>query len=193
MNDENFYINLSEIQKTVFDRYKGNTDGFCYKLNDSLRLGNSITFNNEIRILDEIISKNQSTKEIILHRATNECQVLPFIENNIYTNPEYLSTAIDLDSVQAHFTNPNNPVYIIFTCTTGTNMAPFEGNEQFSNTEGEMLLGRENFFSVTANRVTNDKNEIELIMGRDFAVDVKNLRIIEVTNVFNLNIEEPKL
>lgn len=193
MNDENFYINLSEIQKTVFDRYKGNTDGFCYKLNDSLRLGNSITFNNEIRILDEIISKNQSTKEIILHRATNECQVLPFIENNIYTNPEYLSTAIDLDSVQAHFTNPNNPVYIIFTCTTGTNMAPFEGNEQFSNTEGEMLLGRENLFSIVVNRVTRDKVEIESIMERDKAIGVTELRIIEATNVVSLINDETLL
>lgn len=193
MNNKNFYINLSIIQKNVFDKYKGNTDGFCYKLNDGLRLRNAVEFNNDIETLDGIISINQSTEEITLHRATNECQVLPFIENDIYINPDYLSTTIDLERAQYHFTNPNNPVYITFICTVGTNMAPFEGNELFSNTESEMLLGRENFFSVTSNRVTNDKNEIELIMGRDFAVDVKNLRIIEVTNVFNLNIEEPKL
>ena len=160
MNEENFYSNLSDIQKSVFDRYKGNTDRFCYKLNDGLRLRNAVEFHNEIEILDEIIIINQNTEEIILHRATNECQVLPFIENDIYTNPEYLSTAIDLESVQTHFTNPINPVYITFTCAAGTNMAPFEGNEQFGGTEGEILLGRENLFSIVINRVTRDKDEI---------------------------------
>jgi hypothetical protein len=183
MNDENFYTNLSEIQKTVFDRYKGNTDRFCYKLNDGLRLRNAVEFNNEIETLDGIINIHQSTEEIILHRATNECQVLPFIENNIYTNPEYLSTAVDLESVQTHFTNSTKPVYITFTCAVGTNMAPFEGNEQFGGTEDEILLERENIFTIVVNRVTRDKDEIESIMERDKADGVDQLRIIKVTNI----------
>jgi hypothetical protein len=193
MNDENFYSILSDIQKSVFDRYKGNTNGFCYNLNDGLRLRNAVEFNNEIEILDEIISIKQRTEEIILHRATNECQVLPFIENDIYTNPEYLSTAIDLESVQTHFTNPINSVYITFTCAAGTNMAPFEGNEQFGGTEGEILLGRENLFSIVVNRVTRDKVEIESIMERDKAIGVTELRIIEATNVVSLINDETLL
>ena len=158
-----------------------------------MRLRNAVEFNNEIDILDAIISINQSTEEIILHRATNECQVLPFIENDIYTNPEYLSTAIGLESVQTHFTNPINPVYITFTCAAGTNMAPFEGNEQFSGTEGEILLGRDNEFTIFSNRVTRNKDEIESIMGRDKAVGVTELRIIEVTNVVSLINDETLL
>ncbi|CAN1544560.1 ADP ribosyltransferase [Flavobacteriaceae bacterium] len=183
MNDENFYTNLSEIQKTVFDKYKGNTDGFCYKLNDGLRLRNAVEFINEIETLDGIINLHQSTEEIILHRATNECQILPFIENNIYTNPEYISTTIDLESVQTHFTNPFNPVYITFTCAIGTNMAPFEGNELFGGTEGEILLGRENVFTIISNRVTRNKVEIESVMERDKADGVDQLRMIKVTNI----------
>ena len=42
MNDKIFYSNLSDIEKSVFDKYKGNTEGFCYKLNDGLRLRNAV-------------------------------------------------------------------------------------------------------------------------------------------------------
>jgi hypothetical protein len=43
-------------------------------------------------------------------------------------------------------------------------MAPFEGNVQFSNTEGEILLGRENEFTIISNRVTRNKDKIESII-----------------------------
>jgi hypothetical protein len=62
-------------------------------------------------------------------------------------------------------------------------MAPFEGNEQFGGTEDEILLERENIFTIVVNRVTRDKDEIESIMERDKADGVDQLRIIKVTNI----------
>ena len=59
------FTNLSEIQKTVFDRYKGNTNQFCYSLNNSLRHRNALAFNNEIEILDGIININLNKKPIV--------------------------------------------------------------------------------------------------------------------------------
>jgi len=129
-------------------------------------------------LLDKIIKIYKSDKIMILHRATTEENVLPFITESFYKNPDYLSTSIDLVSIENHFTIDYQPVYMKFACAIGTEMAPLESNEQFGGMENEMLLGRNNVFFVFENRLSTDISEIENIMGRYYAQGVKSLRII---------------
>lgn len=180
--NEFFYNSLSEIERQIFDRYKGNQNSFCYDLNNALRANDFNNFQSDIDILDGIISKHQIDTVLVLHRATNEHLVLPFITDSCYNNPEYLSTATDLESIENHFTNPDKPVYLKLTCKVDTSIAPFEGNSQFDGMENEMLIGRNNKFYVNRTRLTSSRGEIESIMGRFYAQNVATLRIIEAQN-----------
>lgn len=172
-----FYLNLNTEEKKVFDLYKGNPGSFAHLLNDSLRFGKN-GYENEIKILDEIIKKYECQKEITLHRATVAPLVVLFIHAGFYTNPEYLSTAEDLESIKEHFSNPNNPVYMQFICPAGTNMAPMEANVLYGEHEKEFLLGRYNRFLVQQDYIITDRAEIEDIMDRDKAHGVSELRVI---------------
>lgn len=178
---EIIYDRLTEDQRAIFDLYKSNTNSFAYNLNDFLRQNdNNGQFQSEIEILDQIISLTRNPDRIILHRATNNHLVSPFINNNIYRNPEYLSTAIDLESVHRHFTNPVEPVYLEFFCNSNIQMANLESNAMFGGYENEILLGRNNNFRILSDSLTVDRNDIENIMGRFYAVDVTSLRIIKL-------------
>lgn len=188
MEEKNFYESLTISEKEIFNRYKENNQSFSHKLNNALRSDNYGEFENEIKILDGIINKNVSKEITTLYRATIESNVIPFINKNKYTNPEYLSTATDLESIEGHFTIPLNPVCIIFTCKLGTAMAPFETNEVHNGLENEMLLGRGQDFRIISNTVIEDKEKIESIMGRFYGQDVLNLRVIKVTNDINKKI-----
>jgi len=184
MGEENFYNKLSEEEKIVFNKYKSNENLFCYSLNDNLR---NNTPNEEqlvdIQILDQIILQHTSENDIVLHRATVEELVIPFLNDNIYHNLEYLSTGTDLDSIEGHFTNPNNPVYMQISCNAGTNMGLLQSNPDFENFENEMLLGRNMNFELIENRTTENRKEIESIMGKLYATGVRSLRIITVKTV----------
>ncbi|SFD61900.1 hypothetical protein [Flavobacterium phragmitis] len=184
MNEQNFYDELNEDEKIVFNKYKSNTDRFCYNLNDNLR---NKTPNREqiidIEILDGIINKYQNEERIILHRATVENLVLPFIEDNIYRNQEYLSTSTDLESIETHFTNNVRPTYIEFDCAAGTFMAPMQSNPMFGDLEEEALLGRNLQFEIIENRLTDNNDEITSIMGRFYGQNVESLRIIKAKTI----------
>ena len=176
----NIYYQFTDKEKIVYNRYKTNQSLFVYKLNDSLRSNRGIgTFQDDINILDNIIVRFPCENELILHRATNEELILPFIEDNIYRNPDYLSTASDIESIQYHFKNPVNPVYLKLICSNNTYALNMELNEQSSGLEMEILIGRNNRFIVIENRLAT-QFEMEEIMGRDNAIGVSSLRIITV-------------
>lgn len=184
MDKENFYTQLTQEEKVIFNKYKSNENSFCYNLNDNLR-SNTLTYEQltQTEILDNIILQYTHNDEIFLHRATIEELILPFLNDNLYTNPEFLSTATDLESIESHFTNVNNPVYIQFQCVPRTNMAPMQSNPQFGDLENEMLLGRNFDYELIENRITIDRIEIESIMGRFYGQNVNSLRIIIVKTV----------
>lgn len=175
------YDRLTEEQKQIFDLYKSNTNSFAYKLNNFLRENkNNGQFQSEIEILDQFISLTINQDNITLHRATNHHLIAPFIQNNIYRNPEYLSTATDLESIQTHFTNPTEPIYLNIFCNSNIQMANLESNPMFGGYENEILLGRNNNFRILSNELTVDRNEIENIMGRFYAMNVTSLRVIKL-------------
>lgn len=179
----NLYNNLNPSEKQVFDKYKSNAESFAYNLNDSLRRNEDLTkYGSDIDTLDKIIKTFKCPDTVTLYRATTESLILPFIDNSTYTNPEYLSTSKSLDDVKRHFTESQNPVLVTFICSPNTPMADLESNSQFGGDEKEMLLGRQNTFTVLSNKVITNKDEIEKILGKFYMLGVTSLRIIELQN-----------
>lgn len=172
----NYFTGLSDQERYFIDLYKSNDKSFAYNINDTLRNNLALDqFNLAIENLDSAIKKFQSQDEITLHRATINALVSPFIRNNIYINPDYLSLATDVDSIERHFTNSDNPAYVKIICPPNTNMAPMEANPQFGGLENEILLGRNNQFDVTENRRTENQQEIERYLGKFYAKGVQRL------------------
>jgi hypothetical protein len=176
----NFYEGLTDVQKFVYNKYKGNDEGFAYSLNNKLRSKDSDSYLQECKILDGIARRYQSEKNIVLHRATIESLVIPFVENSIYSNPDFLSTSTDLDSVQRHFTTSEKPVYLQIICPAGTYMIPMEANDEFSGMENEFLLPRNLSFKVLEVQEATEKKEIERIMGKFYAIGVISLKILTI-------------
>jgi hypothetical protein len=173
------YDELSEVEKHYFTLYKSNEDSFAYLLNDYLRSKDDFIkyYGGAIKFLDSIISKSVLPEDIVLHRATVDTCIAPYISGTRYNNPEYLSSGADLKSVQIHFTDPNNPAYVKYICAKGMNAAHFETNSSFDDLEKEMLLGRNNEFEVIDNRITEEKKEIEAIMTKFKSIGVRALKI----------------
>jgi hypothetical protein len=170
-----FYRALSSLQQQYYNLYKSNDNGFVYRMNDALRRGFDVAeFDDAIRELDGLIALNPIAEEMDVYRATFDANVAPFIQNGIYNNPEYLSVAIHKDAVIGHFTQPNDPALLIFSCEAGMCLAPMEGNALFDDSEKEYLMGRNNSFRVEERKVTTEKAEIEAYMGRFYARDVKH-------------------
>lgn len=180
---EDFYNSLNKSEQYVFNQYKSNTDLFCYNLNDALRASNYVQYQIEISLLDNMLIKYQSEKPKVLHRATTERNVLPFIVGNTYTNPEYLSTSNELESIETHFTFTEPQVYIVFHCNSGTPMMPFEGNKAFGELEKEWVIGRNIEFCVCENEVIVNEREIAELLGLFNAHNIKSLRKITVSNI----------
>lgn len=171
------YHELSDQEKNIVDNYKSNEKDFCYQLNDNLRKGETPE---EVELLDQIIDKLHMDKTLELYRATVERNILPFINDNIYINPEYLSTSITLDRAQYHFTDANAPVLMILKCSAKTKKMDLELNVTHGDFEKEVLIGRNERFQITQCIRISERSEIEFIMGRDFAVGVSSLKIIEL-------------
>lgn len=175
-----FYNNLNESEKTVFNKYKRNENRYAFKVNSGLRDNNITEYQSDIGNLDNLINKFAIDKPIKLYRAAYDGIVTGFITDEIYSNPDFLSTSLDPESIQSHFTEPN-PVYIILECPVGTPMAPMESNEMSSGQEFEMLLARNNVFKIIENRFIVEQKQIEYVMGKDFAEGVEVLRLLRLS------------
>jgi len=183
-----FYNALSAEEKKVFDLYKGNADRFAYDINRTLRQKDVATYRKEIKILDDLILKNKIDKPIRLFRATSNNYVEPFIEGNVYTNPEFLSTTEHTGELGKFFRaiEPGQlPAYVIFDCEPEMCMASMESNKAFGGMERELLFGRNNKFEVTDHRVSLDRREIEDKMSRLYAQGVESLHIYVMKYIGN--------
>ncbi len=177
-NYQSFYKSLSPDELHFYNLYKLNTGAFAYNLNTLLRNKSPLsTYTQAISNLDNLILKYVHPFEITLYRACTTNLVDPFIDGSIYTNPDYLSTAILLERCQKHFTTPENPALLIFKCSANMSMAPMDLNEEHGESEDEMLLGRSNRFRLKEKTVVTERNEIERTMGRFEALGVKELVI----------------
>ncbi len=96
------YENLTDLQKMAFNLYKGNSpfDGqqcFADYLNQTLRRRESLNpeWEEKATTLDQIVNLNVSKDCVILYRATFDDFVLPFISEDKYEYPAYMSTTED--------------------------------------------------------------------------------------------------
>jgi hypothetical protein len=174
----NFYSSLTSNEKRYVDLYKSNTNGFAYNINNALRNGSPLeNYIEALANLDSAIRKFQNKENIVLHRGTVNSLVLPFINNNIYINPDYLSMSTDLESIGKHFTNPNDPAYVKIICPANMYMAPMESNPQSGGLEHEILLKRNNSFEIIENRITKDYREIQDYLDPFYAEGVDRLHL----------------
>lgn len=178
-NNYQSYKSLSPPDELhYYNLYKLNTGAFAYNLNTLLRNKSPLSsYAQAISNLDNLILKYAHPFEITLYRACTTNLVDPFIAGSIYTNPDYLSTAISLERCQKHFTTPENPALLIFKCSVNLSMAPMDLNEEHGESEDEMLLGRSNKFRLEEKATVSERKELERIMGRFEAQDVSELVI----------------
>lgn len=181
--NEEFYKRLTEEEKTYFKLYKENDECFAYNLNNVLREKKTLpqTFSKAVIKLDSLITKYASECDLILYRACDDNSVKPFIMDDAYINPEYLSTTQSKYALKRHFSNCSDPVLVIFIIKSNTNIAPMESNVMSGGLEHEFLLGRNNRFSVEERNETN-KKEIEGIMGKFYAEYITNLKVYMMKN-----------
>jgi hypothetical protein len=172
------YADLTPEEKKYYDLYKSNDHSFAYRLNDALRLSRGIEeFESAIKILDALTIKDAFDVDVPLFRATFDRIVVPFIANDCYKNPDYLSTGLTELSVQKHFTESEDPVLIRFIGLNGLQYCPLEKNTSFDADENEVLIGRDNLFEVMENTTITDKKQIVGIMGKFRSLDVEKLKI----------------
>ena len=174
-----FYNNLSEHEKEVYNNYKRNINRYAYKLNTALRLNKFSEFETDVNLLDGIVDSNRTENAIKLYRAAYDSIVLDFIDEDQYSNPEFLSTSKDAESIQKHFTE-YDPIYIIINCPSGAAMVSMESNEMSSGLEFEILLGRNNVFDIIENRFITERKQLDFIMGKDKSEGVSRLRLLRL-------------
>lgn len=159
----NLYSQLTEEEKIIYNSYKN--DDFSFNLNEDLRLGHETNYTEEIKVLDNIINKSEFDNGRQLFRATVERDIIPFIKEGIYVNPEYLSTSTELRGIKSFFNESIGAVFLMIYCSKGTNYADMEANEVNTIGEHEILLGRNNEFIVDEDSYITDKKTITEIAG----------------------------
>jgi len=192
MND--FYNSLTEKQKLYFDRYKSNDSfsgsiEFATHLNGMLMKGNlAAEWQEACAILDEIIKLNLIDEETQLYRATSVDFVDPFINDGKFISPVFISTNTDKESIKEHYRGvPQDkiPVLLRIKCPAGSGIAPLE-NDITSGLEKEMLLGRNQEFTITSDNTHSDLAIIRHIKDPDLAEGFEQIRVIDL--VLNNNL-----
>lgn len=173
----NIYNKLTEEEKTVFNSYKNGA--FSFKLNEDLRQRRKTSYTEEIKILDSIIGRRELEESCQLFRATIETDIIPFIKDGKYVNPEYLSTSTKLTGIKKFFNESNGAVFLIIYCSKGTKFADMEENELNGMDEHEVLLGRNNEFLIIEDLYITDKSTIREIAGWK-GHDIDKMRKISV-------------
>lgn len=182
---QNFYDNLTPEEQIYFDHYKCNdpyldSKMFATDLNAMLRNGSlPDEWQHTTAILDEIISKNELPNELTVYRVT-AVEILDQFKNGKEINyPAYLSTGENYECVQNHYNTLDpgqTPALIKIICPEGTHIAPFE-SAKTSETEREMLLGRDRSLTIEDEKIVTDRTIMEQLMGRDMAESYEELHL----------------
>ncbi|WP_276975756.1 ADP-ribosyltransferase [Flavobacterium filum] len=169
-------LNPDELK--IMEKYKSNNnDGklYCDEINWSLRndatkkIPISDDFLLDIKQIDEIIKKFKSN-EYLLYRGTSEECLLPFLDNqDIYRNPEFLSTTL-VKNLRRFLVNPS-PVIVEFKMPTDSNIFPFYLDKRLDNEEKEVLLPRNLTFKLTSKSILLEKDQIKKALQEYSAYD----------------------
>lgn len=185
-----FYKSLADAEKNVLDLYKSNSEfgGFvCFAdhLNQSLRDGINLTgdWQNQAKLLDNIIRKYSCTEEILLYRATFDHFVAPCLKNNVFISPAFLSVSETKENLSRHYANAMGgvPVLLEIRCPKGTAMALMEGENTSVTGETERLLSRNIRLSIDTPAYNADKAEMNYLMGSFYASKYDHLLKYEAT------------
>jgi hypothetical protein len=183
-----FYNGLTDKQKLHLDHYKSNDlhsglADFATQLNGMLMAGNMKSeWKEACDVLDEIIELNVTDEEILLYRATSVEFIEPFIKDGKLIFPAFISMGKDMDSIKEQYRGVPlyaTPALLRITCPAGSKIAPME-NDLTSGSEKEMLLGRDQEFTITKDQIYTNPAVIKQIMDPDLAEGFVQIRVIDL-------------
>lgn len=183
------YASLTVAEQATYSLYKTNAPfdsgfAFVYDLTDLYLSGGQPNglWLQQVQLLDGMLSRSYLAQNKILYRATSEDMVIPYVKNNNFIYPGYMSTTNDSTAVHAHFGVRGTPALLIVDCTRGTSALNMDMNPDHGNTwEKEILLPRSLPLTLVDITTVTDSKEIALHMGAYFASIKSSLRLYKFT------------
>jgi len=177
---------VTSEERSVITLYRQNTQCFANRLNEAL-LNGSQTIEEDVSLLDSVTKKFECLKKITLYRATSiqDFRGMDLINGGLYINPQFMSCSNDIRVLPKFFTH-SHPVLLIITCPAHTRMADMSISHNPSESEGELLLGRNNTFKI-AKRLEHKASSREglermiQVMERDRVIGVSELLELHLT------------
>lgn len=184
------YSQLSDSKKEVLNLYKANCDFageqfFADYLNQSLRERRHLPVEWEEKTLelDAVIGKSSLDHASRFYRATVDKFVAPYISEGYLIYPAYMSTAVDENIIQRHWSGnwKNIPAALLcIECSAGTSALNLELNPSFGGHEQEILLPRNSKFIVKKVEEVTDRNAMNKRMSEFYAKNYSSLIIYEL-------------
>lgn len=104
-NVKSNYLNREEILSSekveVIKDFKTNSYDINHYLNKDILTDDAVVLKNKIKILDNIISKNEISKNVILYHAFVTDQKIPHEINKSFKRKQYISSSLDLNEAMA--------------------------------------------------------------------------------------------
>lgn len=172
-----FYENLCLEQQRIYGEYKAYYNNKTYFLNQMLISDPKTalaTYGYEDQVLNSLMQNFNLDNELILYKATSRNRVMGFIKDAIYTNAEYLSTAISLDKIQGFFTYGADNVFLEIHLHNHVIACPFQINDM-DNDEGEILLPRNTKFKILEDTILKGR-ELLRVMDPELADESAELQ-----------------
>jgi len=158
---ETFYGNLNEAQRDIGKQYKAyEMNSNVYKLNQMLLTNKELallTYKAEDELMNSIMFSFELKEELTLYKGTSKQRIDEFIKDGVYQNREWLSTALDFNTVARFLTYDDDNVLLIIKLDENFTGCPLQWNEEEVD-EKEIILPRDSEFRII--------NEFRLNHGR---------------------------
>jgi hypothetical protein len=180
----------SASSSPIYGLYKANgpfEDQQCFAdyLNQTLRNGIELSgpWVQAAEELDGLIAAAALDQPTLLHRATIDAYVAPFITGSELIYPAYMSTTTDVERLPRHFANSSRGLVAALMnieCETGARALDMELRSSFGGFERELLLPRRARFQITSEKLVSDRREMERIMSVVYAANYSALKVYDL-------------
>jgi hypothetical protein len=191
--NQDFYDNLSEIQRHYLDLYKSNgpffnNQNFTDSLNTLLGTRAAIPedFKDAIETLDQLTLIAEMEEDMLLFRVMDIEILGNHSERDVLTYPAFMSTTDNIEAVTAHYSSVSSghAALLKINCPKGTYFAWLE-HAMTNGFEQELLLARNHTFLVVQKFVLTDPLAIEKESDREVASYINALTILTLQLIAN--------